>query len=1430
MPKLADIVDFRRDLFFDGAVQISWFETDPEKRDLCASHFVFHGPTYHGVAESDIDKVEDFPLTDTASFASEIISRLDPNSDNNYPVALAIAGWGTGKSHLGLTLATLLARTDSSTSSNVLQNLTTVDNRAGQKVKLTIENWQYPSLLLPINGMDNFDLSAELTRQVLTQLKKHNLDTAPVEDLSPRFQIASSFTQRNYELRTAEFQSRFGAVTAATITENLNNHDETAYKKVNEIFELANGYPIRASGQESPRQLIQTLCEHYCGDNGPFQNVLVLFDEFGRYLEFAVEKPHIAGEAAIQQLFEGVQDHTDKCLLLCFIQYELKAYKSRVSHEKRDSLNRFIGRYDAARKYYLSTNLETLFANLITKKSSDFFAQYTTAPEIQIENRQIHRCIQKWFTSAQSHAVWYDVALFEKVVCQGCWPLHPLATWFLCKLASDGQELQQRSAITFIDEVYTRFKNTTLPKDGASFTIPAVELCLGTLLDDLASAEETGHRGALVHSYLAAVRRYQNDLSAEERVTLLAVLIAGKTGLKISGREEAHQALAMIAGSAHPQIEDAITELQNNYNVLEWNERFNRYEIIGDAVPRTEFLAFLRRKTQGIKTSQVEEIFALNIKNWAELKEVEPNFRTRHNISTTEWIFNVTATSYRYVQQSMLNAIKDWQDAIKTDQPRGQLLYCYIPPDVTVAEAEEYAAASLKKVLRKTRVSFPIPILIVLISDTEAKLKRALAEYWVLTSNMAEEEEQKFSNFIRNQSSQLQSEIKLILEAQIKAQCYIIPEGYDLQHQRIQKMADQLFEYAYPKAISFPFDGFNTSKGNAAKDCKAITEELFKGTLDYETWIATRNVKMKNRAVILLKAAWNALTSEGKVSPLPANSGVQEVIQALKKQFESPAGLNLGAALETLIKPPIGCNIASAGLLMGVFIAPRINILVMTYQQQEISPAIWLGKAFSGSYFNLPVLQETVIRVIPDDDQKAWEKHFLDWDSEKTWIGQIRAMLDANDLRRRIPIPGYLQDRWIRLSEAAEVAKDKLEEFISFKDAQDGHYENAVKFKNVNKLSYIGFLIHQRLEAMRNEMERWTNEQIQELEPRLDRVRQMLVHLFDEWLSFQTITKSHQFGDFRHKMENQCGKNLKALNLMKQHQQLTEHVLKTITNIEKLEKISFIIDETSAFLNSHRATSDSSILELDNWIVRCKELRGSLLDAQRVHKVSDISTLLKKLEDFKTASQIVKKQHRKQVGDLLNLLIITPEDVRSIQAQVSNLTKIFQGQEIDLEDLHAMDMQLGQLDRDMRAWNDMSLSNRELTQMVEARIKQIEEASEHDEEPPPWNTPTVYRAYLQYLLEDRHKRADEWMNSIGHYDVANTCKMSADDCQALLSRIRRLPAYLSDNHLQQLQAMQMHLNQRLDDLKVDGLLARFKQLSRQLQQKFLKLAADVRNM
>ena len=42
-------------------------------------------------------------------------------------------------------------------------------------------------------------------------------------------------------------------------------------------------------------------------DGKPYKNIVILFDEFGKYLEFAIGKPYFAGTNALQELFEAVQ-------------------------------------------------------------------------------------------------------------------------------------------------------------------------------------------------------------------------------------------------------------------------------------------------------------------------------------------------------------------------------------------------------------------------------------------------------------------------------------------------------------------------------------------------------------------------------------------------------------------------------------------------------------------------------------------------------------------------------------------------------------------------------------------------------------------------------------------------------------------------------------------------------------------------------------------------------------------------------------------------------------------------------------------------------------------------------------------------------------------------------------------------------------------
>ncbi|MFP4310010.1 MAG: hypothetical protein ACLFQQ_22590, partial [Desulfococcaceae bacterium] len=266
MTTLKDVVGFRRDLYFGGAVQIDWFETDEQKRDRAASNFVFHGPEYFGVTEEDKEGAKAYSLIDTVSLTSELLDSLEPGATDAFPIALAIAGYGAGKSHYALTLARLLSAPSEVASGVILDNIESASPKLGRKIRRQVEKWDRPLLVLPINGMNDFNLAEELSRQVLVQLRANGLDTTPIEELWPRFQEAEEFVRRNFDRWETEFRKVFGKdVSQEDILAKLGSHSEAWFQKVNEIYEDATGRPIRVSGAESANQLISTLSREYCG-------------------------------------------------------------------------------------------------------------------------------------------------------------------------------------------------------------------------------------------------------------------------------------------------------------------------------------------------------------------------------------------------------------------------------------------------------------------------------------------------------------------------------------------------------------------------------------------------------------------------------------------------------------------------------------------------------------------------------------------------------------------------------------------------------------------------------------------------------------------------------------------------------------------------------------------------------------------------------------------------------------------------------------------------------------------------------------------------------------------------------------------------------------------------------------------------------------
>ena len=318
---LKDLINFRGDRLFHGAVNLSWFWDDSEKNLLAAQSYVFHGPDYHGVQQSDIGISTEHHLQDTATFLKNIINSCYHGKDN--PLTLAIAGYGTGKSHLALTIANLLSDPDSELAKTIVSNVEIADTNIGKEIGLKFLENNKPCLVVALNGMKNFDLTSEVSRQIYKQINSKNIDTTPLDELRPRFMnVIKSLNVLNDSLKE-EIKKDCNVSDFEKIIESLKEQDEHVYKLAHD-FLLKLGFPIKSMGGESIDDIISTVVNEYCGQNKPFQSLVFLFDEFGRYTEYATTHSQITGSGVLQSLYEGIQDNSEKVYFIGFIQFSLQ--------------------------------------------------------------------------------------------------------------------------------------------------------------------------------------------------------------------------------------------------------------------------------------------------------------------------------------------------------------------------------------------------------------------------------------------------------------------------------------------------------------------------------------------------------------------------------------------------------------------------------------------------------------------------------------------------------------------------------------------------------------------------------------------------------------------------------------------------------------------------------------------------------------------------------------------------------------------------------------------------------------------------------------------------------------------------------------------------------------------------------------------------
>ena len=1403
---LGDIIRFRDDKLFQGAVDISWFYRDRDKARAAAAAFVFHGPRYHGVRQQE--GYHEHRLTDTASFAYSILRQACGKGDQ--PFKMAVAGYGTGKSHLALALAEFLRAPESPAGLAVLESIAAADGELGQECRILLNEQSKPSLVIALNGMSEFPLVPEIMRRAIEALRADGLDSTPVENVRPRFSSVASLIENLNQERTQKICLEAGMPDLQSLVAALREEqDEATYKAV-VLYLEQEGIPFEIGQSGSLPELFQLLVEIYCGIDKPYKNIVILFDEFGKYLEFAIGKPYIAGTNALQELFEAIQRDDTSICFVGFIQFELKAYLQRLNAEYRNEAQRYITRYDNAEKVYLSTNLETLIANLIEKKDCDFIDKhFSNITDSAIETT--HYYLRHFFPAIQNSAVWQEQTLFSRVICRGCWPLSPFALWFIYSLATGSRFLQGRSALSLLKELFVSLADKpadSVPRAG----IPASSLLTSSLREELLSSEKSGNQGAITYALESVLNRHAERLSESSIAILKAIVIAAKLIMKADDLADAAKGLGWLCGLSPDVVQKELAYLRFESNIIEWDESLCCFDILSDAIPKTQFISVLhQRRLNEYDAYKQARLFVKAIDKLTDklAQDIETDFGELHAIKTREWRFTPQKTHIDFVSPVLNDILATWSQRTGHDEAKGTLLFCYAAHEVALEDAMNKLRKELRTALKQHNLQ-NAPVFIVLLHDANNQLGVILAEYDIL-QNLSKPEREKFANLVSSHEESLRKHAEKIVHQLIKQRNWVTSLQVELP-QRLPSVGRVLFECVYTEALPFSMDGFSTVNGNGPATAYEFVRKLFHNKLTYDD-VQTMPSMEKNRAIALFRTDWNIFSSSGAIKKSP--NTLQKIFRRWDEACQE--GLTVADMYAELLRPPFGMNDLSALLLIGVYLAARQSLLHIHDGENTLAFREWAAMILPEKRKKIkPQLFGTACLFLAEENTSQWPELLDAW-SACTSYKELREFPErATALKKQCPITSVEDvELYHELQQKSEYACREWQKFSELESKAEEQLEAAERKGKPDLFLYSTANFGKLLAQIEAAPECWPQEYASKFEQRFGQLRQKFAEIFPHWLEMLAPAADtlDAIATFREQMEKFRGKLL-AIHLEEEADKLKKYAQSACKNVETLGKYRAEIRNAEAWLQECKATySSQSIDSLRQMREMAKEHAKKLAVIARNKAFESLPELREQVSEHQKTLERHLTNLERHTHELLNPSFESMEDIQTHQTELARLEQICSRQDArDVADLKSA------LDWLIFSWkglrNDGSLDAAMLATRLDHFKAELDAQTEEKELG--LDTAALYALAAADIEKARRERSALWLA-----DARSKCEhisdLATDQATALYTWLHAEPAYLAEQDRAGLTQLRNQLHAHLARQKMEWLLQEFSKLPREQQ-------------
>ena len=938
--QIRELVQFSKERCFNGAVQTEWFY-DKERVKAVAESYVFHGPRYFGISEKD-QELGVHRLIDTASFALNIAEKLESDNPANSFV-MTIAGYGAGKSHLAVSLAALFS-VDPIISPAVEANIALADKKIAEKIS---QINQKRNFVIVLNGMNNFNLDAEVLKCVRLALKQNDMDDSVLKAITKSYDIARQFVEKTFSMCQSQFETAAlkqgisfrSAKLKAFILDTIESRNDTL-EIVNNVYSEITGDFISWDRGLSAGDIIAELSREICGQNKPFNKVLVLFDEFGRYIEYAAANPTVAGEAALQQVFEAVQTADGGIVFVGFVQSELDSYLARI--EKTSNIIRYVGRYKASENLFLSSNFETILANLLQKVDEKAHERVVGNALTKYEHfhSNMASAINRWDRSVIKKGVWTDNKLYKTVILRGCYPLHPITVWLLSNM---NNWMQQRSAITFAAEMVDHISTETIEGTWLPYVYP-INIIDSSIYNEMLNSEEKG----LVQSqycmlYRDILVKIGAKLSPTELSVLKAILIVNIGRFGFLDRNDAITALRYCSNIKEEALLSAIKSLENLHGVITFDENTNSFDLIAEANGFNEFKRVFNRYRVMSKPATIEECDDSIRKELSLLTDIETSFAQHHHISSLEWRFKkILLDSTDITSDYLISRFRELDANISGEDHRGLLIFAYCNQNT---QSEIDRLISLSKELKISQSS----VIITFLDDSEGDIIDALGVKNVL-NRFSSADYERFQKHITSQHKAQEKKIIRKFNTLVQDRSVFTEDGLIHYQGRLNNLCSSRFEEIHSQALPFMFDGFESKTSTAARRYLSnICIKLFDRTLMNVQSYNALSTDEKNRIKACLSVgsttSWQVFTNTCSFCR-PLNPVALPVFEALENELESGEAKGILQLMGRFSRAPYGMNINALALFTFYYIAYKDKYLLCYFGDEKLAPTHVADKIF----------------------------------------------------------------------------------------------------------------------------------------------------------------------------------------------------------------------------------------------------------------------------------------------------------------------------------------------------------------------------------------------------------------------------------------------------------------------------------------------------